>query len=241
MTYCPDCGVEIGTAPNCPLCGAQNPKMTVTPECTEPDTASKLGLFGNVVSPESFTPQEKQKVAWEVMSVAFGITVGGLLAINFLLAGGISWSLYPIASLCFLWILGSTILVMSPHAWYRNLLLVVDLPLFLLALGAITGSSAWAIEMAIPNAIITELVTIAVLLSIRATKRKGLNIFALILFGVAVLCIGIEILIDLRATGKINLNWSAITAISLVPIAGFLLYLHFRVATTANLHRLFKL
>ncbi len=241
MSYCPDCGVEIGTAPDCPLCGARNPRFPETPECPEPETTSKPGLFGTTAVPETFTPQEKQKVAWEVMSVAFGITIGGLVAINLLLAGKITWSLYPIASVCFLWILGSAIFVMSPQARYRNLLLVIDLPLFLLALGVITGSMSWAVELAIPAAIITELVAIAVLLAIRAVKRKGLNIFALVLFGVVVLCIGIEILIDLHSTGKIRLNWSAITAISLVPIAGFLLYLHFRIVTTANLHRLFKL
>lgn len=241
MSYCPDCGVEIGAAPNCPLCGARNARSPGIPECVEPEVLPKPGLFGGVGAPEVFTPQEKQKVAWEVMSVAFSIAVGALLAINFLLTGRISWSLYPISSLCFLWVLGSSILVMSPRAWYRNLLLLVDLPLFLLALGWITGDPAWAFDLAIPNAIITELVAIAVLLSVRAAKRKGLNIFALILFGAAVLCIGIEILIDLHTTGKVSLNWSAITAISLIPIAGFLMYLHFRVATTTNLHRLFKL
>ncbi|HCO49597.1 MAG TPA: hypothetical protein DIT55_09330, partial [Spirochaetaceae bacterium] len=107
--------------------------------------------------------------------------------------------------------------------------------------GLLTGDTSWAWRLALPIAIFSELVFAALLLQIRNAKRKGLNILAYILVGVALDCLGIEIFIDLYVSGAIRMSWSAITALALVPIAGFLIYFHYRVATTTNLRRLFKL
>lgn len=243
MTYCPDCGVEIGNAVKCPLCGAKNPKaeQAPEPECVDTHGTPRPGFFGEAEGAEVLTPQEGRKIAWEVISVAFSIAVIALSLINFLIAGRLSWSLYPVSAFVFIWIFVTAILVMRPASVLRYVLAAVDPLLFLLALGIFTGDISWAWRLAIPIAVFAEIVAAGVGLSIRNAKRKGLNIFAYILVGVALICIGVEIFVGLFVEGKIRLGWSAITAIALVPIAGFLLYLHYRVAKSTNLHRLFKL
>lgn len=270
MAYCPDCGVEIGKAPLCPLCGAKNPRADAKGEgqasCGDqsrkdaftagsPADARRAGarfadakpslgfssFFGEGGSSQPFTPREKNQIAWEVLSVAFAIATAVLAAINFLVDGGLSWSLYPIASFVFVWVIATAFLLMEKRPRLRYFLAAVDPVVFLLALGCFTGDLSWAWRLALPITIFVEFVIAGVALHIKNAKRKGLNIIAYLLVGAALVCLGIEIFIDLFVAGKIALGWSAITAIALVPIAAFLIYLHYRVAKSTNLRRLFKL
>ncbi|HWR10608.1 MAG TPA: hypothetical protein VN445_02195 [Rectinemataceae bacterium] len=243
MSYCPDCGVEIGNAATCPLCGAKNPNAASQPEPVYGDAqdAPHSHFFGEVEGAEALTPMEKRKIAWEVISVAFSIASLVITAINILVAGRLSWSLFPVSSFVFIWVMATAFLVINGTFRLRYTLAALDPPLFLLALGIFTGDMSWAWKLAVPIAVFVELVAAGVVLQILNAKRKGLNIFAFLLVGVAISCIGVEIFVDLFVGGHIHLGWSAITAIALVPIAGFLIYLHYRVAKTTNLHRLFKL
>ena len=245
MPYCPDCGVEIGNAAKCPLCGARNPKgLTETsPDLHDSQEADPrhASFFGGAGSAEILTPPEKRKIAWEVLSVASCIAIISLSLINFLVAGRLSWSLYPVSAFVFVWIFATAFLVMEAKSRLRYVLAALDPPAFLLALGLFTGDITWAWKLAVPIAVFSELVAAGVLLMIRNAKRKGLNILAYLLVGVASICLGVEIYVDLFAYGKIAMSWSVITAIALIPMATFLIYLHYRVAKSTNLHRLFKL
>jgi len=249
MAYCPDCGVEIGDAPVCPLCGARNPHTAprgAANECVpcedDSNAASRFSSFlGEAEDAKALTVREKRKIAWEVVTVALSIATIGLFLINLLVSARLSWSLYPVSAFLFIAIMATAFLVMDETRPWRYLVACLDLPLFLLALGLFTGDFGWAWRLAVPLAVFSELVVAAVALMTANAKRKGLNIFAYALVGAAVECLGIEIFVDLFVSGSVWLIWSAITAVSLVPIAAFLLYLHYRVAKSTNLHRLFKL
>lgn len=247
MPYCPDCGVEIGRSPSCPLCGAKNPRLEIEAEADckgsgkDAEGTRTSGFLGEAEMLENFTLKERRTIAWEVISVAFAVAIIALASINLLTEQGLSWALFPVSALLFLWILITAVLVLERSSRLRWMLAAFDLPVFLIALGFLTGVPSWAWRLALPIAIFTELVIAALFLQIRNAKRKGLNILAYGLVGVAVVCLGIEIFIDLYVTGAIRMSWSAITALALVPIAGFLIYFHYRVAKTTNLRRLFKL
>ncbi|MCX7027721.1 MAG: DUF6320 domain-containing protein [Spirochaetes bacterium] len=226
MSYCPDCGVEIGTAPACPLCDAKNPKVQAKAEmeCDEETgaRAASADFLGAASKSEHFTPQESRKIVWEVLSVAFSIAIGSLLAINILVAGRLTWSLYPVATFVFIWVVSTSFLVMRRAPKLRLLLAAAAPLLYLLALGAFTGDFSWAWRLAVPIAIFSEIVCSGIALMILGAKRKGLNIFAYALVGVALICVGVEIFVDLYFHGVIRLTWSAITALALIPIASFL-------------------
>jgi len=245
MAYCPECGVDIGNSDVCPLCGAKNPLARGKPDqgCEEAGEAGATPavFLGADSGAERFTPEESRKIIWEVLSVAFVIAVGSLLGINLIVAGVLSWSLYPVASFVFIWIAATSILVMRRAPKTRIFLTGAAAPLYLLALGVITGDVAWAWRLAVPIAVYAELVALGIAALILHSGRKGLNVFAFILFGAALTCVGVEIFVDLFIARRIVLAWSVITSLALVPIAIFLIYLHYRVAKSTNLRRLFKL
>jgi uncharacterized membrane protein YuzA (DUF378 family) len=242
MSYCPDCGVDIGDAPVCPLCGAKNPRFVgKNLEYSETSKSTKPYFLEGTSSSEQFTPQERLKIVWEVLSIAFSIGVAILGAINLLVAGKFSWSLYPISTFVYFWLISAAALKLADSRPFNFIVGGLATPLYLFALSLITGNIKWSISLAIPITIFTEIVAAALVLTIRGTKRKGLNIIAYILVGISLVCVGTEIFVDLYLRQRISLDWSAITAIALLPVAGFLVYLHFRVAKTTNLHRLFRL
>lgn len=242
MPYCPDCGVEIGDAPQCPLCGAQNPRAGVQskPEksCTETDSEKPSGLRE---SGEEFSGPEKRTIAWEVLSVAFCIAIFVLAAVNLFRSGHFSWSLYPIASILLSWVEATIWLVSPKMTLLRVLLSIFALFLFLVALGFVSKNPRWALGLAVPIAILVASLTGAVFLAIHKSRQRGLNLVAYVLVAFAALCMGLEVFIDLFARGVVVFDWAPICAISLLPVAAFLLYLHYRVIKGANLRRLFHL
>lgn len=243
MPYCPDCGVEIGQAPVCPLCGAKNPRANLARDSEDKEkgkTSTPYFLEG-ASSGESFTPMEQKTITWEVISIAFIIAIVAIGAINMLLESRLSWALYPISTFVFAWMVSTIFLMLGGHRLVRDLLLVLPLPLYLLALGAITGNIYWALDVAVPLAVFVEAVIAAYALLAAKANRKGLNLIAYGLVGISLICVGCELLLDYYFRGVIQLEWSAIVSISLIPVAIFLLYLHYRVAKATNLHRLFRL
>jgi hypothetical protein len=143
MPYCPDCGAEIGDAPQCPLCGAKNPRAVTGPgtekSCADssPEKSSEL-RFMPEVDQEEFSGAEKRTMAWEVLSVAFCIAILVLAAVNFFESRRFSWSLYPIASMLLLWVEGAALLVLKEKPFLRVFLSALAPLFFLVALGFIT-------------------------------------------------------------------------------------------------------
>ncbi|MDH7483522.1 MAG: DUF6320 domain-containing protein, partial [Spirochaetales bacterium] len=247
MPYCPDCGVEIGKTARCPLCGALNPRAEQAEgECACQDEvrgSSTLAepMFEHVAPARTFSPVERRKVAWEVLTVAFSIAIFVLGAVNLVDAGHLSWSLYPITSLLLIWTEATSMLMLRDHPLTAIIVSAAAPPCFILALGYITGSPRWALGLGLPIALLVESVSGGVVLAIMMSKRKGLDVLGFVAVGAALVCMGIEICIDLYARGQIRMGWSAICALTLLPIAAFLFYLHHRVAKTTNLRRLFRL
>jgi hypothetical protein len=246
MSYCPDCGAEIGDAPQCPLCGARNPRAGTGPDseksCAEPTSEKFSDLrFMLKDAEEEFSGAEKRTIAWEVLSVAFCIAILVLGAVNLFESRQFSWSLYPIVSILLVWVEATSFLVLRKMPVFRVLLSVLAPPVFLMVLGFISKSPRWALGLAVPIAVLVESLTGAVSLVIGKSRQKGLNLIACVLVAIVALCIGLEVFIDLFSRGAVVLEWAPVCAIALLPIAAFLLYLHYRVIKITNLRRLFHL
>jgi hypothetical protein len=246
MSYCPDCGVEIGHAKRCPLCGAENTRASQAegpslPQNSGAECGERQDKLARSDHEDDLTKAEKQKVAWEILSVALALTSATVIVINLLVAKRISWSLYPLVSSIFIWAWSTAFLVLGGKPRLQILLIAAAPPIFLLALGFIIGRDAWAWRLALPICVLAECIAAIIGLLASKARRKGLNILAYVFAGCALLCIGIELFIDGFLGKPMRPGWSVVTALALLPIAVFLLYIHHRVAKSTNLRRLFKL
>jgi hypothetical protein len=236
MAYCPDCGVELAPdASSCPLCGRPV------------DRKAGHGAHFNVVElldPEDrdrLSSAEQYRVGWEVRSVSAAIAAAAVSAINLVDSGRLSWALYPLASILFLWIVSSAIIGLGKKPILAGLVVALAIPAFLLALDAVDGELGWSLHIALPIAAVTELATLSVGLAVRKAARKGINLIAFALLGVVAVCVGIELSLGFALWGRFACKWSAIVAFTLIPVAAFLLYLQYRLGKGTSLRRIFRL
>ena len=240
MNLCPNCEVDLGDdARSCPLCGAR-----VGPDA---DTAEPAGRAHARIEPlfdpdgkANFTEHEKLFITREVITVCMAIAAGSAAAINYLVSGHLTWSLYPVATITFLWLCVGLPLYIPKRPGLAIAAAAVGLLGFLCALDLIDGPGyTWFIPLGLPLALCIEVFGIGTVLAVVKARRKGLNIVSMILFGVTAICLSIEYLTDKFVRGEVYLQWSSIVAFALVPVGIFLVYIHLRIATTTSLRKFF--
>jgi hypothetical protein len=245
MPYCPNCGVELAAkAHSCPLCGTS---ATASLEEATREAAAKASVRhrgDSLFDPEDrekLSDSERRTIRWEILSVSIIIALVGVLGVNLLAEGNLTWALYPAFSLVFIWVLLTAFIRLQKKPAIAGLIACFALLGFFLTLDLVDGSLDWAPLIAIPIALITEIsAALAVFAGVRA-KRKGANLIAFALMAVTTTCLGIEGTLEFQLGGTQHILWSGIVAAALLPVSAFLFYIHHRVNKVANLRRLFRL
>ena len=238
MPYCPNCGVELEEgAPACPLCG-----MPSLGAKAKPDSPALGDRYIDPENREKLTEWERQKIVWEVISVSAAIAAAVVCAMNLLMSRELTWALYPLASLILAWILmTSPLRLRSHHPAWAILTAACAVPVYLVGVDFFDGALGWSLRIAIPIALAAELSAALAAFAAAKARRKGINIIAFAFIAAAATCIGIDAVLGLSRTGRLELQWSLVVAVSLGSVAAFLLYLHHRVTTKVNLRKLFRL
>lgn len=225
MALCTHCGVDIGELKTCPLCK----RLVNGVEPTQPTLAA---------FPVS---TEKRVQIFEVVSVSILIAAAAVTIVNLVIDGRLSWAWFPLLSLIFVWVVAALPIIISKKPWLIALIDILGLSAFLFGLDVLTGPGTWFLGLVLPM-IGGLVVGIAIVLSAYAlSKRKGINIIGWILLAAAEFCLSIEAAISFFTSKHIQVFWSSIVASSLVPVALFLFYLHYRVAKAVTLKKLFHL
>jgi len=240
MPICPNCGVELAeSARHCPLC-----RTPIHSGHEHPADAGSGPYPEKTTDPEQFerlTEDQKRTVFLEVFAVCSIIACLTVLAVELLVDRRIGWSLYPVASVAYLYVLVSVPVAAGEHRWRAALLLALATPLYLLALDLLDPTRTWFLTMGAPIVLIVEAALLGAAAGITRLRHKGVNAIAVALISAAVACVGIETVTDLALTGSLTLAWSAVVAVTCLPIAGLLFYLHYRITRRASLKKLFHL
>ncbi len=238
MKICPACKVELAPdAAHCPLCGSK----AVDPDSREPHDAERHQI--SLIDPDNradFNPEEKRTAIAEVVSVSALIAALSVAAVDLVVNRLFTWSPYPLAAIVFVWASCCVPLVLRKLPVLAAILVGLFIPGFLAALDAVDLKLDWFWGLGLPLAAGTELSVAAAIAGTVLPRRKGLNLISFWVFASAAVCLCVEIVLDLRFMGTISLHWSNIVAYALVPIGIFLLYLHYRIARTASLRKLFR-
>lgn len=204
MSYCVNCGVELDhAAKECPLCNTPvlNPRE-----------------LERIMKDRTPFPQEKGQVEavkrkdigilLSVVLLATAVTCGLL---NLLVFSTFKWSI-PVIGVCVvLWVLLIPLVIYVKQAVYVTILydgIAVGLYLYLLTY--LTRSDVWFYELGCPIVIFgTICVEVLTLVCRKLTKSFLGNALAIFTF-IAVVCVGLEIIIDIFMDHHISLSWSAV-------------------------------
>lgn len=245
MPYCPNCGVELAAdALKCPLCGA-----AAVAELAEAERAARAAAslaaaetsVGDGGASTKAQTRERNKLRWEMLSVSALISAVAVCAVNLLTSDTLSWALYPLFSLLFVWIELSALIELRDKPALGLPIAFVALPSYLFALDIVEGGLGWSWPIGIPVAVIVEIAFgLAVLLS-SLLRWKPLLAMALFFLAATLSCLGIDGSLSIATKGALRIGWSGVVAAAVVPVSGFLVYVHFRVLKVARLRRLFRM
>lgn len=230
MSYCVNCGVELDkTCAVCPLCNTPvyNPNQPVDVVSPKPYPDKK----GTIETPDS-------KEFTILMSIVLGTIaiVCGLL--NHVVFTNTRWSFYVIGLCAIIWIfLLPTFFpndVTIPSGLVMNGL---SIAIFSYAISTLHPGNGWYIDIALPI-IATGTVLVLNFYHFSIRKKSSLITRTALLFGsLAVLCVAIEVLMDLHFQGKCFPTWSLIVLACCASIDIILITISFLTGVRGELKR----
>lgn len=203
MSYCVNCGVELDPSlKSCPLCHTPviNPNELKKEETVYPYPTQKGQV--EVV---------KRKDLGILLSIVVLATSTTCILLNLLVFSQSPWSLLIVGACVILW----TLLV--PFVIYSRLPIYVSISLDALAVGIylymltyLTRSRSWFFHVALPILILIWVLVELITVLFRHLSTSILAGALYLFIAVPVLCIGIEIIVDLFLTDSISLTWSMV-------------------------------
>lgn len=258
--HCPLCGCAAGSIPD----DVAPPEFDVSSSgCPErvSKTGARSAMFGGSFSGTTFsaTPEqdsstafsrikssrltaaERRILAFELLSVTFGIALLMTLVFDILITRQITWSRFTTISLLTLYLCAGMPLVLWGHPWLMYAVLGPATGVAVLVWALVSDGLQWFVSLGLPLVALFQASVLACLVLVLIQKRRGLNVVAIVLATIGLLCAGIELFVHHFLTGTFNLSWSLVVLVSLVPPAGLFFYLHYRIMDRASLRKLFRL
>ncbi|MDO4291846.1 MAG: DUF6320 domain-containing protein [Eubacteriales bacterium] len=206
MSYCVNCGVKLDPSlDRCPLCNTP----VVNPNELK-ELAKKQSLPPFPVEKGQVETVKRKDLAI-LLSVSLTAASAVCVLLNLLVFRSNPWSLYVVGACLVVWVLAIPAVIYTRMPIYASLLcdgLAIALYQFLI--GFNTPDHDWFFRLALP---ITALCTAAALLfAFLLKKLSGAFLMAGLYFfsEAALLCVGIELLIERFLSLPLRLTWSAI-------------------------------
>ena len=234
--YCSNCGVELeASMASCPLCGQPVNDNNKSANVAIPSSGGKPPFsFGQ----EKMSKPQK-KFTWQIISIILLSGSVASFAVDFIINHDITWSEYTMA-------IGLAIFsYVSLFAFWEQRTIVeiiggfIVSSFFLLLLDALTSGIDWSIRLAIPLLLAANLVVILLIIVIRRSKIKGINLLAYAFMAAALLCVFIEGILNYFETGAIDLRWSVIVAACVIPVVVVLFFVYYRLKKGRSLQKTF--
>lgn len=232
MIICANCGVGLDDGIKiCPLCG-KDPEHKTEQESGSNDYPSEIIQLQG---------KENRRYLWELSGIlAFsGIAVCTLL--DLLTGKGLNWSLFSDVSITAAWV----ILTLYLFAYKKTLILVTLQMLTIIAalflIDLITPGKDWFFPVGLPLTIAAFIAAGIVIVLYRVVHFKGLNIIASAFIALSGFCIVSEIVFDNYRKGFLDLQWSLIVAVSVLPVALLFFFFHYRLKKGNRLDSFFHI
>lgn len=232
MALCINCGVELDDSLKvCPLCG-KDPGNRDEQNYVSTDSPSDIIQIHK---------KENRNYYWELSGIIAFSGIAACTIIDLLISKGLKWSLLSDISIAAAW----AVLTIYQFTYKKALLmamstmLAVMITLFLIDL--IATGRAWFFPVGFPVTLAAFAVAGCIFFLYNIVHLKGLNIIASGFILLSVFCIILEIILDKYLTGTVDISWSIIVAVSVLPVALVFFYYHYRLKKGNRLDSFFHI
>jgi len=208
MSYCVNCGVELDKSlRKCPLCNTPvlNPRE-ISSGNEKPFGESSP--FPKEKEPVEMVRRKDEAILLTTFVLATSLVCGLL---NIMVFNKVPWSLAVIGFCVLIWVILIPVTIHTRQTIYTSIALDgLAAAIYLYMLTFLTGSSGWFFELGIYIVILVILLTEVFVLCRNKISRSFLATALYAFTGVALLCTGLEYLIDRYLPGEVDIRWSAI-------------------------------
>ena len=205
---------------SCPLCGFPVGKENIT------EIMDKSEHYPSDII--LLHKKETRRHIWELSGI---ITFSGIVVctiVDLVIHKNLSWSLYADTSILASWICLTLILLAFRKYFLIVPGLLVSMLTMLFLFNLFSSPVNWFYGIALPVTIALFIAVIIISLLWKVAHFRGFNILAIAFLVLSGFCIISEVFIDKYVSGKVDIRWSAIVAVSILPIALVLLFVHYR-------------
>jgi len=241
MSYCVYCGVELDEEMDfCPLC---NTSVTAdVADARESDQKSSTFPKENLLPDyEKLTRIQYRKLFWKLSTLI--LLSGSLvtLAIDLLTSNAITWSKYSAVS-CMAIFVNLSLLSVWRHRVVVSLgISFLSFSLLIVLFDVFGFKEGWGKQLGVPILAFFYFAFLVMTLLIKRLKNRGLNLISYFIISSGLISVGIESILDRFFSGHIALGWSLFVILSVVPVAGILLFIHFKLKKGRDLKRFFHI
>ena len=225
---CPNCGVILDEGLDiCPLCKSG----------PEEKLDEKSELYPSDILHLS---EKKSRIhVWELSAIlAFSANLICII-VDIVIVKGLEWSLYAVTSITGLWLSITSFAFLLKRPLLMGLVLSIVTLVMLIIFDLLSPPINWFVGIGLPVSL-SFWILFALLLFIRGKlKFRGFNILGILFIELSIFCISVDIFTDLTMKDKIFIDWSAIAAATMVPIAGILFFIHYRMKRGKDLGSFF--
>lgn len=228
MPYCPKCGVEVESS-ICPLCS----------HIIKQDI-HRIPFSHTVhIEKKNFYLSTKEKISiFHASTVFLALLISSVcITVDIFSDSTLSWSVYPIIAS------GTIALITTASLYITGILKVITILilclLMMFLIDIVIPVKNFFLMISLPISFISSILSLIIYILIKKSKKRGTNIPGYILIGVALLTLSVDLIIQNFITGSPNLTWSLLTSVSLLPIALFLLYIHYVLSKRIDLSKVF--
>ncbi len=225
---CPNCGVILDEGlEECPLCRSL------------PDEKKKKGSEKYSSDILHLSEKKSRIQLWELSAIiAFSANLICII-VDMVIVKGLNWSLYAVTSITGLWLFITSFTFLLKRLILLGLSLALTTLAMLMIYDMLSPPMTWFMEIGLPVSLTFWILFGLFMVILRKLRWKGFNMLGYILIEISILCMVIDIFTDLYIRGSVLIDWSAITAATLVPLAGILFFMHYRMKRGKNLRSFF--
>jgi hypothetical protein len=232
MKICVNCGVEIEDGLRiCPLCGKD-------PGIKSEHEKPSFSYPSDVIQ---LSRTENRRYLWELSGIISFSFIAVCTILDLIISKRLGWSLFVDISVLASWVILTLLLYAYRQTWVIASGLMVTILITLFLADFIAPGRKWFFPVGLPLTIAAGFVAGIVIILYRAAKFKGLNIIAATLVVLSGFCIITEIIMDKYLNGFVELRWSLIEAVSIIPVVLILFFYHYRLKKGSRLDSFFHI